>query len=367
MLICNTVKTSIPYPKKAYIPPNQKRVRPKNSFYPNGPDYNCPDCFAKILRQNLVWIINKMKTLLLTFLYCCYGTYCYAQWSAKPQAGVGFTDNANYDSSEKKSDFYLWLGGFGQNQTSTANWNYYLNFKDYLRENQNDRTTYRVGRLIEVDYQWSGKMDWLLALGGLQYNSGSPALNEESFNNIYIESSFTKTFSKGDSLEFRLEPGARLRLYSDFDGRFDQMLYLNASSDWAIAPERSFHPFAEFGLTFSNKSEYSHSYLELGADYSWEPNLEWQYLFGLLIRHTSYFSRSVSVITAVTDRRGRVATNTETANEGLSLFQLHATIIKQHLKNQIKSSLIVAEQTSRSGYAGYKETQLQVTYIIPFP
>ncbi len=304
-----------------------------------------------------------MSKVLLILTITSVSFVSFAQSTLKPQIGLGYTDNANYESSQKDSDMFWWLGVYGQKITPEAGYSLYLNFRDYLEEDQNDRLSYRFGRTEEVINRFAGSLEWLLAVGGLEYSGDSPAFTEETFDNIYLDNSWAKTFSTRADLEYTFEPGLRSKMFTDLDGRFDQSFYFISALDFTIRTGQVLRPFAEIGFVFSNKSIYSNNYLEFGADYTWEENDQSSFLIGASIQQTSYFDRDVTDETAIVNKKGKKTTGT--SNETQVLMQLQGSYIKKFKVNQLKSSLVLTDQSSRSGESEYTESQIHVALIIP--
>lgn len=304
----------------------------------------------------------KYSAVLLIFTSCL----AWSQWNIKPQVGAGLTDNANYDENDKKSDFFWWLGGFGYYETPEAQWSTYLNFRDYLSEDHNDRLSYRVSRTHTVQYPWSGKLDWQWALGGQQYSGKSPAETEDSFNHIYVDTSLAKQYSVRSNFLLSYGPGAQIKSFTDFDGRLDFSLYGELNADWEFRSDQSLHPFAELGFVISNESEYSNTFIDLGADWIYEPHPKWRYLAGATLRQTYYMDRSISEAIAITNRKGKVISSTQSEDEAHTLFQLQGSATYLMKREELKSTIILGHQNSRSGALDFTEFQVQFAYITSF-
>ncbi len=304
-----------------------------------------------------------MSKVLLILTITSVSLLSSAQSTLKPQIGLGFTDNANYEASQKDSDMYWWLGVYGQKISPHASYSLYLNFRDYLEEDQNDRLSYRFGRTEDVPNRLAGDLEWLIAVGGLKYSGDSPAFTEESFDNIYLDNSWTKTLSTRADLEYTFEPGLKSKFFPDLNGRIDQSFYFMTALDFTISTGQVLRPFAELGFVFSNKEIYSNNYLEFGADYNWEQNDQSSFSIGGLLQQTTYFDRDVTAVTAVVNKKGKRTIGT--SNETQSLLQLQGSYIRKFKVNQLKSSLVLTEQSSRSGESEYTQSQVQVALIMP--
>lgn len=288
-----------------------------------------------------------------------------AEGYLRPQAGLGVTDNANYSDIDRKSDVFWWLGGYGQYTSRSTTWGLSLNFKDYGRENQNDLFSYRLSGSQDVKLIELGNLAWQLALGGQQYPGGSPAQTEDTYNNIYLESTLAKDFSKED-WDFTIEPGLRVQAYTELDNRLDKILFLIEDADWQYAQEMSLRPYAEQGFDFSSQRLYSNYYFEIGTDWVWDQK-PWQYKAGASVKETFYYDRVISAATPVSNRRGRIVGLSQTETEAQTRLQIQGSVERNLTsEQQLKGAIFFSRQSTRSGYSQYREAELQIAYICKF-
>jgi hypothetical protein len=299
----------------------------------------------------------------LSFLICQSAN---AVVSFRPQVGLGFTDNANYEDSSKDSDFFWWVRSSNTYVRQNSSWNLWLSYRGYWKEHQNDVLNYRLSDSLSLRNSVLGEFDWDIGAGGQKYSEGSPGTTENSFDNIYLETSLLKTWGLRSNLDFNLEPLYQYKYYPQFGGRADHSLISNFSFDWNFHPIQSLNPFAELGLVFSNQSLYSRNYLEFGSDWKVLPRPDLKYILHFSSRFTSFPSRKISESTVISDKKGRSRTQSQDETEAQSLIQIQASLVKMIEKAELKGSVAFNNQSSNSGYESYSEFQISASVLVPF-
>lgn len=116
------------------------------------------------------------KMLLFAILLFCVQAFAF---QSRDEFGLGFTDNATYASSDKKSDAYWKL-------TSNDNWNYRDQkilfrggYRDFLKVQGNDLLFWKIGDKFPVVYGWT----LYTGLFGNHYIHQSPGITDEAFSN----------------------------------------------------------------------------------------------------------------------------------------------------------------------------------------
>ena len=69
----------------------------------------------------------------------------HADWLVQPQAGLGYTSNANYEDTNEDSDFYLFPRNSSSFFRDRTTWNFWLSYKSYMEEKQEDAISRRRG------------------------------------------------------------------------------------------------------------------------------------------------------------------------------------------------------------------------------
>lgn len=280
-----------------------------------------------------------------------------ADWYAKPSAGVGFTNNANFEDGGEDSDFYLFLRNSATFSRGDSAWSVWLSYRSYLEETQNDAFTWRLG----TDYpQRLGRerfdLNW--GLGGQHYTGENPGTTEENFDYLYGEVYLGKDLSRTADLETRLETGYNVRNFTRFGGRWDHTLFATGLMDWSVSPQRTLSPYAELGIVVSNDSLYRKNYLEFGLNWRDQVRKDLHYLLGISTRFSTFPDRSVSQTTAVSKRRGVTRYESRRENETHSYVQLKGSVVKIWKEIEFTGSLLVTNQSSKSGYEEYMEFDL---------
>jgi len=288
------------------------------------------------------------------------------QWSIRPQLGLGYTNNANYENSDPDADLFWWARTSNSYNTADSHYNIWLNYRNYTKERQNNVFSYRLAETMDMKSHFMGDFEWNLALGGQQYLEDSPATTEESFNHIYAESSLTKSWTPRPDLEFSLEPLYQLKYYSQLEDRKDHTVLLNFTADWQFQTIQSLGPFAEFGLVFSDQSLYSKNYLEFGSDWRISARPDLTYVLNFMSRYSAFPNRTVSETTVVSTSKGRTRAQSQDGIETQSFFQIQGSAIKIISSTELRATLSLNTQSSNSGNEDYSEVQVQTSVLVPF-
>src|SRR6476660_3204595 len=96
----------------------------------------------------------------LWLLFFLSSSWAQAQWTIRPQVGLGFTDNANYEETDKNSDVFWWLRSSNSYSLENSTWNLWLSYRGYAKETQNDVFSYRLGDTISFNSRALGAWDW---------------------------------------------------------------------------------------------------------------------------------------------------------------------------------------------------------------
>ncbi len=305
-----------------------------------------------------------MKKWILLF-FVCTGSWAQAQWNFRPQLGLGFTDNANYEDTDRDSDLFWWLRSSNTFVSGNSRWSLWLNYRSYTKQNQNNVLSYRLGDTMGMGNRSLGDLDWDLAFGGQQYTQDAPGTTETSFNNNYLETSILKNWHITSDLEMAIEPLYQLKVFSQLDGRTDHTFLLNTALDWKFALEQSLNPFAEIGFVSSNQSAYSKNYLEFGTDWHYSSQFDLSYILHFVSRYSSYPNRKVSDTTVVSNKRGALRNLSQSGIESQSLIQILGSVVKMVGKTEFKASTGLTSQTSRSGYENFSEVEVLASALVP--
>jgi hypothetical protein len=285
----------------------------------------------------------------------CYPPPLYGDWADRPQAGLGFTNNANYEDSDTDSDFYLFLRNSLTHLGPGAETNLWLSYKAYFEEKHNSVFNWRLGRTWPKPTRSFGILDLDVAAGGQHYSGTAPGRTEESFDNIYAEVAASRTKILKPRTELRLEPGYQLKYFTDLHGRADHTLYFLGSLDWAISARSRLSPYGEFGLVFSNDSLFRRNYLEFGVGYTQPLRRDIDLNLSFMSRFSTFPNRTVSQETIVSRRRGQAKTASLEENETHTLVQLKGSLVKMVNNLELTGSLILNNQKSKSGFEDYSE------------
>jgi hypothetical protein len=308
---------------------------------------------------------EKMKLSILLF-FVSFSSLAQGQWSIRPQVGLGYTNNANFEDTEKDTDLFWWVRSSNSYNTPGSHYNLWLNYRAYTKERQNDVFSFRIADVMEMNSRSFGDFDWDVALGGQQFLNESPATTENSFNHVYAETSLAKTWILRNDLEISLEPLYQLKYFSQLEARKDHTVQLNFTTDWHFQTDQNLIPYAEFGFVFSDQSLYNKNYFEFGSDWRVSPHPNLNYVLNFVSRYSSFPNRSVSETTVVSSSKGRTKTQSQDGIETQSFFQIQGSVVKIVSGNELRAALAFNNQSSKSGNEDYSEIQLQTSVLIPF-
>lgn len=280
-----------------------------------------------------------------------------AEWIVKPQAGLGYTSNANYEDSDEDSDFYLFLRNSTTFFDDTKTWNFWVSYKTYAEEKQNDAFTWRLGHEFPRSFG-NALLDVRLSLGGQHYTGENPGTTEDGFDYIYGEGALGKTKSLKSDVEVSFEGGYQFKSFTRFHGRWDHTLFFNTQMDWLINSRQTLSPFGEFAIVLSNDSLYRKNYFEFGVDWRNEISKDLKILLGFLTRFSTFPNRTVTQTTAVSRKRGVAKFSTQEENETQTLVQLKGSLVKMFKDVELTGSLLLNNQNSKSGFEDYTELSL---------
>lgn len=288
-----------------------------------------------------------------------------ASWSLRPQVGIGFTNNANYESENLDPDSFWWVRSSNTYLSDKEIWSLWLNYRDYFRQNQNDAVTYRFGHTLEINHRSLGAFDWDLGMGGQQYVNENPGTTEQSFNYIYLDTSASKTKVLKPNVEITFGPLYQLTSFPSLGGRVDHTLLLSSVLEWQITPIQKLIPNLDLGYVISNQNLYSKHFLEIGAECQIENDPTLKYIFHFMSRYSTYPNRLLTDTTAVTTRSGRVRTTSRAEIESQTFYQIQATAAKLLGSAELRASLALNQNTALSGIEDYKEMQILGAVTVP--
>jgi hypothetical protein len=311
-------------------------------------------------------MMRDLSILLIVLFVMISPSVGHADWSFRPQAGLGFTNNANFEETNRDADFYILARGSGTYFQKTNSFTGTLSYRNYFKEEQNNVVGFQLSGLIPVNIV--EQKDWQLeaALGGQNYTHTAPGTTEDAFDNFYGSVKLIKTVDVDEQMNFSIEPGYMLRNYPKLNSRTDHILSVSSYMDWIIRPDHTLEPFAEIGVAVSNEKIYTRTFLELGTDYLWSFKKNLRADFSLTTRLSSYPNRTVSTSTVVSNRRGIRTRTMQDDKERFTFTQVGAALAKINKDSEFKAGLIASSQRTRSGAENYSEFGMIITAQFSF-
>jgi hypothetical protein len=288
-----------------------------------------------------------------------------AELTARALAGLGFTNNANFEEVDKDSDFYYLLRGSGTYITDPLTYAASLSFRGFMEESQQSVFNYHFQTFLPVTIASDPKWELDFGIGGQNYTKEAPGTTEESFDNYFLEAGLTKALTFGGA-DLSLEPGYELKSYPGFSGRIDHTLSFEALVDWAFAKGQTLEPFIELGFVRSNQELYTRTYFELGSDWGHFYRSDLKGELSFMTRFSTYPNRTVSDQTVVSNKRGRIQSGMSDSNESQTFTQVGYAIAKIRDRSEYKAGINASSQDSKSGTANYSELGFLISAQIVF-
>jgi len=304
----------------------------------------------------------RFQTLFVILFFCSQSF----AWTHKPEAGLGYTSNANYEETDVDSDLYLWLRNFSHHTNAKNDFNLWLSYKDFMTQSQNDALNWRGGMSTPADFMSLDDWSLDLGVGGQHYLYTSPATTEESFGHLFAELAVIRSFEIQSNMEISLEPGYQIKGYSDLGGLTEHRFYFLSTLNYDLTPQHKISPAAEFGIIISSDSLYSRNYLALSTDWFYQIREDLSFGAGLLLKFTTYPNRNVSTSTLVARRRNTFRALVRDEVESRLFSQISANVTKGFGNWSLKALAYAASQSSKSGFENYTELGLRASTTLTF-
>jgi hypothetical protein len=306
-----------------------------------------------------------IKAILIIFLLQ------YKVWAVmKPEVGLGVSNNVNYSSSNQKSDEYYWLKNFSDFNFLNYASHFWISYKDFSKESQNDVLNWRFGlqvpNLSTNLSKYIGDSNFDIGVGGQNFTSTNPETTDEGFDNYYFEIDWEKSLFWKENGEFIFVPGYQMSHYDDSSGRLDQKLYFNTTFDFEVRSEMTISPFAELGFIFSSDELYRKNYFDLGLDWNHKLNQDLD-LQGSIFNKTSWFpNRAVSTAEIISGVGKFKRSTSQNEIEKQNYTQIEISMIKIFKKLKLKGTIVRAMQNTKSGAENFSELSMQTSLLFEF-
>lgn len=271
------------------------------------------------------------------------------------ELGFGITDNVYQDDLNKVYDSFLNLGTtlrFSENDDNLT-----LRFlaQVYRREKNNNYLSYSAR--YKTPWQ-NNSQNLTLLLGGLNYTSRQSGSTDESYDNIYIGASSSKSIYSKNEFELFFDYGSKLTSFTKLAGRSDLQLFANLNSEWTIKEDHLLMPYFEIALVFSSQGYFTRQYTDIGLSYEYTLNETLSLSSDLYLRSSTYPNRKISDILTTERRNGRITTVQVEALERTQ--QTDMNIGLTHEENDLSFYVMLQRSTlsSRSQLEYFNETQM---------
>lgn len=278
-----------------------------------------------------------------------------SDWQHRLGADLGYTNNANFESTNQDSDFYYVVGYSFFNFREDISWLGRIRYQDYFNQSQNDLLTCRLGPSLSLGGLRNFGGEWNLAIGGQHFNQGAPGFTEESFNFVYADTSLSLDREASPSLAWSIEPGLQVRNFLEFSSRRDAIIYADARMDWMPAKSHAIAPALGFGIVKSNDPLYSRRYIDLGVEWTYEMKPDLRLVSGISRRSTTFTNRFISDTTAISRGRGRLILGSSRLLESHNFSRVDVSLFKKSGATEFALNVNATTQTSKSQIEEYDE------------
>jgi hypothetical protein len=309
-----------------------------------------------------------MKTfslLTVAVIFFFSSLHAKAELTARALAGLGFTNNANFEEVDKDSDFYYLLRGSGTYIANPLTYAASLSYRGFMDETQQNVFNYHFQTFIPITIASDPEWDLDVGIGGQNYTKEAPGTTEESFDNVFLETGLTKAMEV-EGADLSLEPRYELKSFPGFAGRIDHTLSFGALVDWAMRTGQTLEPFVELGFVRSNQELYTRTYFELGTDWGHFYRSDLKGELSFMTRFSTYPNRTVSDQTVVANKRGRIISGNQDSKESQTFTQIGYSVAKIKGSSEFKAGINASSQDSKSGTADYSELGFLVSAQIVF-
>lgn len=306
--------------------------------------------------------MKKRGLFFQVVLPLCIAT-CAADGKTKSRVGVGlaYTNNVYQMAESPESDFYTELMASTNFQSDAAfQAGVSATYVKYFRKLENNVFIWSLS--AGKKYQnWESDF----RLRGQSYTDGSPGLNDESFDFIGLVASFFREYPVRNLHTFTFIPSYEFRNYTGLK-RNDHIFKLSGILDWQLASDKLISPSLETEWVLSNDPSYSRNSLLVRMDFVWKNSPEVKSKFFAAIKSTQYPNRTVSQEIIVYRNRGKFGATTLDLKERVNYLSLGAAADRILDVGEIRGSLQMDSQSSRSGYLDYSELITNITYSYKF-
>jgi hypothetical protein len=303
------------------------------------------------------------SSLIFAFIFSTSNSHA----DLKPEAGLGFTNNAYLTDVDEESDFFWRVGGTYTSKQGEHTPRIRLTYTDYFQEDPNDSLGWRIAdhyqprkRLGEWSYRGS--------LFGRHYTQGSPGTTDLSYSHIGVDGSMEQERKLGGKALLTWGPGAEIRKYLDNNSRNDISTFISATVDFETAPDLQFGTLANVGFVFSNQSDFSRMFLEAGGNVTYNIKNEWDWFTEIVLRRTHFTGRTVTDETTTSKARGKIVSvrsvETKESYTGVTVTTELSRIMSP--SSRVSGELAILQQSSESGLQDYSAVELFGRWIWNF-
>ena len=286
-----------------------------------------------------------------------------SEFMSKNGFDLGYTSNANLTSEDPEGDMFYRIVTSNTLTSDNHSYGLRLGYSDYFTENVNDVLSLR----LQDVWRAPRSITYRASVLGQYFPNGSSGTTESAFNSFGAEFSAAKDWERNSTLYGDWGGGYRFRHYPSFKGRHDHTGFVGSTLNYELSPKTELGAYGEVGLLFSSLGEYSRMYVDLGGTIEYKISSHWMWESDLSISQSYFVDRSVTTQTQVTNKRGRIATNTSETNEKYMLFAASSQLMKNQSSTfRWGGSFGVVNQDSTSGLQDYSALELLAKASVNF-
>lgn len=303
-----------------------------------------------------------MKNLCLLFLILA--PIVHADFVSVNDFGVTFTNNANYESSNKDSDFIFGLQT--KNTYKKDRWNLGIKFgiQKYSSETLNDNFYWDIGGGEYYALTKSSDIYPQFHLLGTRYFNSPIGTTDFNYHSIGFLASASYINYINDQSTFEFTPGIDFRKYTASNavgGRRETSLFVRGNYDQSFEIQKKEDSSAdielELGHVASNDTYYIRNYFLLGTGFQHSFTDELSSGISLNYKISSYPNR-VSTTQVLANRKGRGTSIYTTQEVQKNTIITIDSVYKLYTNWSLIGGMIIENQNSSSGLYDYKSFSL---------
>lgn len=226
-----------------------------------------------------------------------------------PEVGLGYTNNANYESTNTDKDFYglVSYGALFELEKNSASIN--IGYMDFKKQSDNDLLSWSGSFIFDTSSDEANKKGITLSTSGQHYVNNAAAKSDESFNSLNFGISYSVTKKVSESYSYTLSPSYSFTKYLAQSTRRDHLLGFSVTYTNKLNEAHSLSPFAEVSYNKSSDGDYSKFGLGIGTSWDWIISDNYELSTSASLGRSTYVNRTISTQTLISRKKRSILLN----------------------------------------------------------